>query len=174
MVLTYISLLVNDVEHLCMCLSAICISPLTVYLDPLPTFKLGFAVYRILSWGFSFSTLNMLSHCFLLSLFLKRSSLLILLRFSYTWVIFLLLLSGFSFGLNIFTMIFLFCFWPCHAACRILVPWSGIEPGPSVVRVWSPNYRTTREFSWCVCLYFFVFILKIHSVNFNSLSSLDV
>ena len=146
----------------------------TVYLDPLSTFKLGFAVYRILSWSFSFSTLNMSSHCFLLSLFLKRSSLLILVRFSYTWIIFLLLLSRFYFGIIIFTMIFLFCFWPCHAAYRILVPSSGIEPGSSVVRVCSPNYWTTREFSWYVCLYFFVFILKIHSVNFNSLSSLDV
>ena len=30
--------------------------------------------------------------------------------------------------------------------CGILVPWSGIETGPSAVIVWSPNHWTTREF----------------------------
>ena len=39
-----------------------------------------------------------------------------------------------------------FFFWLCRAACRILVPRPGIEPGPSAVRPWSPNHRTTREF----------------------------
>ena len=29
----------------------------------------------------------------------------------------------------------------------ILVPWPGVEPVPSAVKVWSPNYWTTREFS---------------------------
>ena len=28
-----------------------------------------------------------------------------------------------------------------------LVPWPGVEPVPSAVKVWSPNYWTTREFS---------------------------
>ena len=31
-------------------------------------------------------------------------------------------------------------------ACGILVPWSGIEPGPSAVKVWSPNHWTAKEF----------------------------
>ena len=33
-----------------------------------------------------------------------------------------------------------------QAACRILVPWPGIEPVPPAVEVWSPNHWTTREF----------------------------
>ena len=46
-------------------------------------------------------------------------------------------------------------FWFCfallfflatHAACRILVHWPGIEPGPSAVNPWSPNHWTAREF----------------------------
>ena len=37
-------------------------------------------------------------------------------------------------------------FWPCHAACMILVPWLGTEPGPTAVKSWSPNHRTAREF----------------------------
>ena len=39
---------------------------------------------------------------------------------------------------------FFFFFWPHHATCRILVPWSEIEPGPLAVKVWSPNHWTTR------------------------------
>ena len=42
-----------------------------------------------------------------------------------------------------------FCFFPpqpCRAACGILVPWPGIEPGPSAVRARSPNHCTAREF----------------------------
>ena len=34
---------------------------------------------------------------------------------------------------------------PCHAAHGILVPWPGIETGPSEVKVQSPNHWTTRE-----------------------------
>ena len=30
--------------------------------------------------------------------------------------------------------------------CRILVPWLGIELGPSAVKAWSPNHWTAREF----------------------------
>ena len=44
------------------------------------------------------------------------------------------------------------------AACRILVPWPGIQPGPPVVEAWSPNHWTAREFSSCpsyVWLYLF-------------------
>ena len=39
-----------------------------------------------------------------------------------------------------------FCFWPCHAACGILVPQPGIEPMPPAVEVQSPNHWTAREF----------------------------
>ena len=42
------------------------------------------------------------------------------------------------------------CFvWLCPVACGILVLWSGIEPGPSAVSVWSPNHWAAREFSLC-------------------------
>ena len=40
---------------------------------------------------------------------------------------------------------FLFIFWPCHASCGILVPQPGIEPGPSAMKVQSPNRWTARE-----------------------------
>ena len=46
---------------------------------------------------------------------------------------FFLLCSAFS---------YLFIFWPCHVACRILVP----QPGTSAVKAWSPNYWTARKF----------------------------
>ena len=40
-----------------------------------------------------------------------------------------------------------FFFLPCCVTCGVLVPWSGIEPGPSAVRVEGPNHWTSREFS---------------------------
>ena len=40
-----------------------------------------------------------------------------------------------------------FFFQPHHAACGILVPRPGIEPGAPALRVPSPNHWTTREFS---------------------------
>ena len=40
-------------------------------------------------------------------------------------------------------------FWPCHMACGILVPQSGIEPMPPAVEVWSPNHWTAREVTFC-------------------------
>ena len=42
--------------------------------------------------------------------------------------------------------IFIFIFWPRLMDCGILVPRPGIEPGPSVVKAWSPNHLTTGEF----------------------------
>ena len=36
--------------------------------------------------------------------------------------------------------------WPCHMACRILVPWPDIEPMPPTLEVRSPNHWTMREF----------------------------
>ena len=41
--------------------------------------------------------------------------------------------------------IYLFIFWPCHTACGILVPWSGIEPLSPAVEVQSFNHWTARE-----------------------------
>ena len=45
-------------------------------------------------------------------------------------------------------LIFLFkkIFWLHRAPCGILVPQLGIEPGPSAVKVQSPNHWTAREF----------------------------
>ena len=43
-------------------------------------------------------------------------------------------------------LIYIFFSRSCRTACRILVPWPGIEPWPSVMRAWSPNHWTTREF----------------------------
>ena len=42
--------------------------------------------------------------------------------------------------------IFLFFFFPHWEACMILVPWPGIEPVPSAVKMHSPNHWTSREF----------------------------
>ena len=41
---------------------------------------------------------------------------------------------------------------PILEACGILVPWPGIEPGPSAVKVLSPNHWTIREFP---CIWIF-------------------
>ena len=51
----------------------------------------------------------------------------------------------------------LFFFVPHRAACRILVPWPGIEPVPAAVEAQSRNHWTTREVPQ-VCL--FVILLK--------------
>ena len=39
-------------------------------------------------------------------------------------------------------------FWPCHEACRILVPWPHIEPAFLAVEAQSFNHWTTREMWW--------------------------
>ena len=44
----------------------------------------------------------------------------------------------------LFTQTFLFS--PCHMAYGILVPRWGIEPAPSAVKAWSPDYWTAWEF----------------------------
>ena len=46
---------------------------------------------------------------------------------------------------NSFFFFFFFFFWPCHVACRILVPGPGFEPTPPALGVWSPNHWATRE-----------------------------
>lgn len=38
-----------------------------------------------------------------------------------------------------------FMFWPSCVACRVLIPWTGIEPMSPVVNVQTPNPWTTRE-----------------------------
>lgn len=45
-----------------------------------------------------------------------------------------------------FYSFFVFFFWLYRATCGILVPQSGIEPGPPVVEAQSPSCWTTREF----------------------------
>ena len=42
----------------------------------------------------------------------------------------------------------LYFFWPHHTACKIFVPWPGIEPGTLAVKVPGPNPWTARELSW--------------------------
>ena len=39
------------------------------------------------------------------------------------------------------------CVWLQRAACKILVPWPGIEPMPPAVQVQSPNHGTIRGFA---------------------------
>ena len=55
---------------------------------------------------------------------------------------------SFLFTILIFhlSFFFFFCFRLPHVACGILVPWRGTELGPSAVKSWCLNQRTTREF----------------------------
>ena len=59
-----------------------------------------------------------------------------------------------------FFFFFFLIFWPCLAACRILLPRPGMEPTPPAVEGRSLNHWTTREvprhlyFFPCVCLAF--------------------
>ena len=46
----------------------------------------------------------------------------------------------------VFLLLLLLFFGLCCAACRILVPWPGIEPSAPAMEAQSPNHRTTREF----------------------------
>ena len=47
---------------------------------------------------------------------------------------------------SFFKKFYLFIFWPHLTACGILLPWPGIEPGPTAVNALSLNHWTTREF----------------------------
>ena len=42
-------------------------------------------------------------------------------------------------------LFFIFAIWPCHVACRILAPWSWMEPMLPAVEVQSPNYWAAWE-----------------------------
>ena len=54
-----------------------------------------------------------------------------------------------------------FFFLPCHMACRISLPWLGIEPTPLAVKAQSPNLETAMEFFPVVsCSLFF---LRLHT-----------
>ena len=45
---------------------------------------------------------------------------------------------------------FMFVFWSCCVACRILVPWPVIEPPPLELEAQSLNHWTTREVPWII------------------------
>ena len=47
-----------------------------------------------------------------------------------------------------------------YMACRILVPWPGIEPTPSAVKMQSPNHWTTRKFPTIPCFYSVTLLVK--------------
>ena len=49
---------------------------------------------------------------------------------------------------------------PHHVTCGILVPRLGLKPVPPVVKVWSPNHSTAREF---------LELADLHLENFNIL-----
>ena len=58
------------------------------------------------------------------------------------------------FLVRVFVFFFFFLsFWPQGAACGILVPRPGIEPGHSSMRARSPNHWMAREFPGCSCSY---------------------
>ena len=56
--------------------------------------------------------------------------------------------SGLECYFSFCTDLFFFFLWggACLAACGILVPQPGIEPGPLALRAQSPNHWTAREF----------------------------
>ena len=45
----------------------------------------------------------------------------------------------------LFFVLYLIYFWPHHRACKILVPWPGIEPTAPVLETQSLNHWTARE-----------------------------
>ena len=50
-----------------------------------------------------------------------------------------------TFHSHILSFLSFFFFLPCRVACKVLVPWPGIEVMPPAVEILSPNHRTTRE-----------------------------
>ena len=89
---------------------------------------------------------------------------------------------GYSALFSFFSLFFSFCFHiflAVLAACRISVPWPGIEPGP---QQWKPGILTTRLpgnslFSsfWCFCWFIFKYReLFFHRVQSTKKSLEDV
>ena len=62
--------------------------------------------------------------------------------------------------LNPFTCFggFFVCFWLCHAACRILVPWPGIVPWPSAMKVQNPKPLSQGIPHSSVCFHIFAIV----------------
>ena len=59
-----------------------------------------------------------------------------------------------------------FFFLPFFSACRILVPWSGIELGPHAEEVWILNHWTAWEVPRCLFCSFSLFLfLFFHPIN---------
>ena len=54
-----------------------------------------------------------------------------------------------------FTFIYLFIYWPHHAASGILVPQPGIEPKPLSMREWSETHF--EKWNYCEQLYTYKF-----------------
>ena len=50
-----------------------------------------------------------------------------------------------TFSDNLYSL-YLFIYWQCQAACRILAPQLGMEPRPMTVKAGSPNHWAAREF----------------------------
>ena len=66
---------------------------------------------------------------------------------------------------------FFLILWPCHRACGILVPRSGIQPSSPAVEVQSLNYWTTREKAQALFLItlqflwiYLIFMARTHKV----------
>ena len=64
-----------------------------------------------------------------------------------------------------YLFLFLFFFWPCHAACKILVSQPGIEPMPPAVEAQSLNHWAAREVPVCIYFIYLLFFWYI-SVGF--------
>ena len=64
--------------------------------------------------------------------------------------------------------LFLFCFWPYHTACGILVPRPGMEPAPPALEVQSLNHWTPREVRGLP------YLMPLHAVSSESQIRLHV
>ena len=65
-----------------------------------------------------------------------------------------------------------FFFWPRRGTRGILVPRAGLEPGPSAVKVQSPNHWTARKFLPVFKLDCLVFLLSCRTLRVLDVSLL--